>query len=506
MEERAVSSPTPAMSLVAPALRPLGTGKTSRSSPKLEMRPVRGHLSRATRRFMLVLAGDAMVLILVTTVVAALGEHRIVGAWASRGLAPLLPGGVVPMAEIIVGTLVCLLLINCYEPVDHRQLAGRRVAAAVLGVALPYWSFFWHDRGLLIVWGFLMLAVIMASGLLLGREVIERILPLALGKNPAPALLIARPSEVQRVRLHPALREGDQYTISGIFDPQILLRRRGAREALGDAIRSSGANTVVLAGGALEDAALEAVQDAALATGSQLVGLGRMRQVPGAEPRVAWLHGAPLLYLTRPAWHLAQMGLKRAFDLVGACFGLVMLSPLMGLIAVVVKLDSPGPVFFGHQRLGLRGRPFRCYKFRSMRVDAEQLLRKDPVLYAGYLSNDYKLPKGRDPRITQVGQFLRETSLDELPQLFNVLRGEMSLVGPRPIVPEELSEYGDAAPVLLSVKPGLAGAWAVNGRSEVHYPARADLELGYVRQWRIPLDLSLLARAFPAILSRRGSH
>jgi lipopolysaccharide/colanic/teichoic acid biosynthesis glycosyltransferase len=141
-----------------------------------------------------------------------------------------------------------------------------------------------------------------------------------------------------------------------------------------------------------------------------------------------------------------------------------------------------------------------------MRVDAEEALRRNPVLYAMYLENNYKLPEGEDPRITRVGRLLRKTSLDELPQLWNVLRGHMSLIGPRPVVPDELNEYGEKRRVFLSVKPGLSGAWAITGRSRVGYPDRAAIELGYIRRWRFGRDLSILWRTVPAVLTRRGAH
>jgi len=141
-----------------------------------------------------------------------------------------------------------------------------------------------------------------------------------------------------------------------------------------------------------------------------------------------------------------------------------------------------------------------------MHTDAEALLRADAGLYAEYVGNNYKLAEDRDPRLTRVGRFLRKTSLDELPQLINVFIGEMSLVGPRPIVPEELSQYGPGAPAFLSLKPGITGAWQVNGRSDVGYPDRVDIELEYVRKWSLGRDLWILLRTFPAVLNRRGAH
>ena len=141
-----------------------------------------------------------------------------------------------------------------------------------------------------------------------------------------------------------------------------------------------------------------------------------------------------------------------------------------------------------------------------MRADAEARLRADPPLYQEYVRNNYKLPEGTDPRLTWVGRWLRRLSLDEIPQLINVLTSEMSLVGPRPIVPDELDEYRSSAAVFLSLKPGMTGAWAVNGRSHVSYPDRADMELEYVRNWSLGRDLRILLMTAPAVVRRRGAH
>jgi len=146
------------------------------------------------------------------------------------------------------------------------------------------------------------------------------------------------------------------------------------------------------------------------------------------------------------------------------------------------------------------------YKFRSMRVDADALLRNSPALYETYRKNGFKLPAHQDPRITPLGRFLRRTSLDELPQLWNVLRGDMAIVGPRPIVPDELDNYGAAGCLLLALKPGLTGAWVIGGRSEIGYPHRAELELQYVRSWNLWKDLAIVARTIPLVLSQRGAH
>ncbi|HEY0994975.1 MAG TPA: sugar transferase [Gemmatimonadaceae bacterium] len=196
---------------------------------------------------------------------------------------------------------------------------------------------------------------------------------------------------------------------------------------------------------------------------------------------------------------------KRGLDVGLALVLLVALAPLLALVALVIRLDSRGPVLFAHRRLGRGGRHFDCLKFRSMRRDAEQLLFADARLRHEYVARDFKVPVHADPRVTRVGRVLRRTSLDELPQLLNVLRGEMSLVGPRPIVALEGTHYGRDLPALLSLRPGITGAWAVGGRNALGYPARAQVELQYVRDWSLGRDLRILAKTPWTVLTQRGS-
>jgi exopolysaccharide production protein ExoY len=217
--------------------------------------------------------------------------------------------------------------------------------------------------------------------------------------------------------------------------------------------------------------------------------------------------GIPVLSVSKGELNPVQAAAKRAVDFVLSAVLLVVLSPLMALIALAVKFTSPGPALFRQKRLGLEGKPFSVNKFRTMRADAEQVLRNSPALYEKYLQNNFKLPNGADPRLTPIGKFLRATSLDELPQLFNVLVGEMSLVGPRPIVPHEAIQYGDSALLFMSAKPGMTGHWQVSGRSEIaEYGKRVELDLEYIRDQSLGKDLEILLRTVPAVLRRKGAN
>jgi exopolysaccharide production protein ExoY len=204
--------------------------------------------------------------------------------------------------------------------------------------------------------------------------------------------------------------------------------------------------------------------------------------------------------------HPASSRAKRALDVTVTVVSLPVVLVLCLVIAAMVAATSRGPVFFKQERVGLGGQRFRMVKFRTMLVDAEERLRRDPALWNDYVLNDFKLPNGRDPRVTPVGRFLRRSSLDELPQLLNVLRGQMSLVGPRPIVPEEVERYGTDRDAYTAVKPGITGWWQVNGRSGVGYPERVDLDREYAASWTFWLDVQILLRTPLTVLRARGAH
>ena len=209
---------------------------------------------------------------------------------------------------------------------------------------------------------------------------------------------------------------------------------------------------------------------------------------------------------TRRSSHIDALAV-RLLDMLVASAALIFLAPLLLLVAALVFIVDPGPIFFAHRRLGRDGRTFPCLKFRSMVVDSEQrlkeLLASNPDARAEW-ARDFKLR--RDPRITPIGNFLRKTSIDELPQLLNVLRGEMSIVGPRPIVEGEIERYGRYFADYSRVKPGITGLWQVSGRNNVHYRRRVALDVTYARNKSLALDLRILAMTVPAVLLAKGSY
>lgn len=465
------------------------------------------HLARRNARIALLLAVDLALLAMFSLLVHAMR----IGPWFSpafgEALDQLLPHSTMLGLEFPLAVIFSLTLLRAYAVIDRHQAIARRTLAAALVVTLPAWTVLWERMTPMLAGSYLILTAMLALALVAAYRLSEwgrrTLTPRRL--RAAKVLLVVGERDIRRARRHPAVSDRRMFAIRGVFDPAEL-SERGALEAFCHAIRRCDADTVVLCCGPLCDRAFRVVVDATYSMGCGLVSLTRSIRGAGSPPRLIWPHGSPLMVLASPASRTLQFSVKRIADVVGAVVGLVLTAPLLVVAALAIRLESSGPILFGQRRVGAWGRPFRCLKFRTMRVDAEQLLRSDPVLHAEYVKNNYKLPEGQDPRITRMGHLLRKTSLDELPQFWNVLRGDMSLIGPRPVVPDELNEYGEKRRVLLSVKPGMSGAWAITGRSRVGYPQRAAIEVRYVRRWGLWADLAILWRTVPAVVGRRGAH
>ncbi|MCL5783788.1 MAG: sugar transferase [Patescibacteria group bacterium] len=202
---------------------------------------------------------------------------------------------------------------------------------------------------------------------------------------------------------------------------------------------------------------------------------------------------------------------KRSIDIIGSIIGIIALSPVMLIAAIFIKLDSPGPIFAETpMRVGKDGKLFRMYKFRSMYINALEILEKNPKLMEEYKKNSYKLIN--DPRITRVGKIIRKFSIDEFPQLFNILRGEMSLVGPRAYYPFELEEQQKKYPqcqkfvkIIMNAKPGATGVWQVSGRSGINFDKRVEIDAKYVQKRSISYDFWIILKTVPAVISGKGA-
>jgi len=238
-------------------------------------------------------------------------------------------------------------------------------------------------------------------------------------------------------------------------------------------------------------------------TGTDLCVAPALLDVAGPRTTIRPVAGLPLLHVDHPEFTGARRVFKAAFDRIVAATALVLFLPLFAVVAVLIKLDDRGPALFRQTRVGRDGRGFTVYKFRTMVADAED---RKAQLVALNDSDGVLFKMRRDPRVTRVGSWLRRWSLDELPQLFNVLVGDMSLVGPRPALPQEAALYGDHVRRRLAVKPGITGLWQVNGRSDLSWDESVRLDLRYVENWSFVLDLQILWKTWSAVSRGSGAY
>ncbi len=314
-------------------------------------------------------------------------------------------------------------------------------------------------------------------------------------------VVVGVPGDIPRALAHPAVTRG-QFVVEAAIAIDVGDESAGSSsggiDRLEMLIRSQAVSTVVMAG-PVGPRVMREIADLVAVHQCHLLAVMPTEVLVEHEPVVVWTGDASFVELIgthRRAWAAA---LKRVVDVAIAVVGLIVTAPLLALVSILIRLESPGSPVFRHERVGFRGRRFLCLKLRTMRVDAEDRLRSDSAMYEEYRRHHYKIPDDRDPRVTKLGRLLRRTSIDELPQLWNVLVGEMSLVGPRPVVTEELELYGRDKSVVLSMRPGITGAWAVSGRQRIGYPERCAVELQYVRAWRLGADARIMAKTFAVV-------
>jgi lipopolysaccharide/colanic/teichoic acid biosynthesis glycosyltransferase len=490
-----------------PATHPLDIASAYRRAH----RNIRRHWLRDATRLSFLVAADLATYIVLRQVVRAVREG-LLGPAAADLVTTLFGEGFLAGYQFAVALVLSLFIAGAYGAGDRRRDTGRVLAGVALAALIVLYQFAWQRPLVLVAVQFAATVIVVGSVFVIVRTLVD-LAARRIRKN--------RPASRAILVMHDgADTEGVQDALGGIRELAVVdTIRLGARSngdlskelaQLATVIGRERADTVLLPTDLTAEEFTWAV-DVALASGCRLLAGPRTPQAAGIQPRSVWIEGRPMVELTAPSLQAWQLAVKRVIDVVGSAIGLIVLSPLLLGISIWIKLDSPGPVLFSQTRVGARGRTFRMRKFRSMRSDAEELLRTNPELNRLFRENGFKIPAESDPRLSRAGFFLRGTSLDELPQLLNVLAGSMSLVGPRPVEPVELEHAGhhygtQGLPVFLSAKPGMTGAWAVNGRSSVGYPERAQMELEYIRRWSITSDLFILFRTLPAIVSRRGAH
>ncbi|HET7480022.1 MAG TPA: sugar transferase [Rubrobacteraceae bacterium] len=315
----------------------------------------------------------------------------------------------------------------------------------------------------------------------------------------APMVIIGNATERERIR-RMMLDAPGAYPVVGEIDLQDSVDLAALRQLL-DGTQARG---VILAGA--ERLADEDLLD--LMRSVRLRGI-RMRAVPGAltllrnQPILSQSMGLPLLEVRYPRLDNTQRAMKRALDITLSAAGLIFLSPLFLAISLAIRLDSPGPAFFRQKRAGVDEKVFICYMFRSMYEDAES--RQEEVEALNEADGPVFKMK-RDPRVTPVGRFLRRWSIDELPQLINVLKGEMSLVGPRPLPLRDFERMGELHKRRLAAIPGMTGYWQISGRSNLSFEEMVRLDLYYIENWSLSFDLKIILRTLGAVLRREGAY
>lgn len=476
----------------------------TRGAPQI----MRRHLARAVVRFSVLLTGDAVALLGLRWVLQGARDLRWFGSPVASALNRIVPPDALPLIQFLPAVLLGLVVLDTYGASDRRRDAARLIAGVTFGLVLPFWGYLWAGPTIFAVPGFLLLVTATAVVLMLERYLIDRtVRALApVGRGVANALLVGRAQDTRRALTYPVLADTREFSIRGVLDPEELQGGNGESmvSRLSHTIKRHRADTVVLAG-PLGDERFAAILDAAGAAGCQVFALTRSFALAGVEPKVVYRSGLPLVALTRPGLRARQLLLKRALDVIGAGLGLIVLAPVFAAIALAVRLSSTGPVIFRQQRVGRGGTMFMITKFRSMVEDAES---RRGALVESSIYPDPRLFKMRqDPRVTRVGTFLRRTSLDELPQLINVLRGEMSLVGPRPPLPSEVDLYEEHHYTRFDMKPGMTGPWQVSGRNGItDFEEVIQLETAYMRDWVIWKDLAILLKTIPVVFTMRGAH
>ena len=469
---------------------------------------IRRHLLRNSRRFLVLLAADLSTFGACRAVIRAIRDQAVLGSGLA-GVAELVsPRGILNGWQYAAALALGLFITGNYGQGDQRRDPRRLLTACALATALPLWMTIW-TRGLgVVAVQYVVTTLSVWVALVVERRLVEKMVARwRLGTQHATRTLLVGPAaECQQAMASPMFGEGSETFMLGYVDIQIPVGSGalGHISTLPETLTGANAETVVVCG-YLSEARFQAVVDATLASGCQLLSVPRALNVAGVQPRVVWRRGEALMELTAPSLRGQQLVIKRIVDLIGASLGLILASPLMLLAAILIRRDSPGPIFFAQERVGRGGRLFRIFKFRTMRVGAEQA--RDELLSQSVYQDPRLFKMVSDPRVTKIGRWMRRTSIDELPQLWNVLKGEMSLVGPRPPLPSEVVLYEAHHYARFDVKPGITGPWQVSGRNQItDFEKIVAMETEYIREWSILRDLNILRRTVLVVLQMRGAH
>lgn len=320
------------------------------------------------------------------------------------------------------------------------------------------------------------------------------------------AVVVGTARDIPRALEHPAFQGRRGSKIAGVLALEAEPESCAASGAqLDDLLKQTGASTILVAG-PLGTRSMQVVADIALLNKCRVLAVMPSEVVAGHNPVVVWRGERPLVQLFSGRHSTVQYAAKRAIDLVSALLGMILLAPISVVVGLAILIDSPGPILFRHRRLGRAGTEFDCLKFRTMETDAESRLRDDPSLARLYRANNFRVPDEIDPRVTRVGRFLRRTSLDELPQLINVLKGEMSIVGPRPEMAFIVERYGPLERERLRVKPGLTGLWQISYARGEAIHENMEYDIYYIEHQSFLLDVVIIALTGFAVVKGTGAY
>ena len=469
---------------------------------------VKQHVLRGAIRGGVLLASDIFTLLALRTLIHFVRDSALLGNQLSGGVGALIPRGTFPPADFLAAILLGLAVRGTYGPGDNRRNGPRVLAGTSLGLGLIFWQRVWEgvdSNGLL---GFLVAAIVVGCALIIERTAVDRLVKVFRPRSAtAPrTLIIGSPQDIAAARHHPGLSDPNEFAIVTEFDAEAVAfgTEVDITDRLVSLIARNAIDTVVMCGH-FHESTLQQLLEVVDAAGCHVFSIPRTTEFSGLVPRLIWRRGAPLVQLTRPGLRGQHLFVKRVLDVIGAVIGLTVLSPVYALVAIAIRCTSSGPVLFRQRRVGRGGRCFSILKFRSMVLNAEA---QRTELGIASVYGDGRLFKVRnDPRVTFLGAFLRRTSLDELPQLWNVLRGDMSLVGPRPPLPSEVQFYEARHYGRFHMKPGMTGPWQVSGRNRItDFDAVVRLEAAYMWQWSLWRDVAILLRTVPAVLRMDGAH
>lgn len=498
-----VAAPVP----LAPVRRPRAT-PVRLSLQRRAQSNFRRHFQRGVRRFFTLLVADLASFYIMRALVRGLRDSAGLGQPLSGAMQRWLPAGILNGWQYAAALFVGLLVLGNYGPGDQRRNSKQLFLACALATALPLWMTIWTRGVEVVAVQYVLTTTLVWLGLMTERRVLDRVVA-AVRPHPHDTLrtLFVGPAEACRATADSSAFAADsEYQPIGFVDTHIppVQGALGHIVDFASVLHETSAEAVVVCG-YLSDVRFHDVVDAALTGGCKVLSVPRSIEIAGVEPQLVWRRDQPLVELTTPTLRGGQLLVKRCVDVVGAAVGLVIASPVMLLVALAVKLESKGPVLFRQNRVGRGGRLFKIFKFRTMVAGAEE--RRDALLEHSIYPDRRLFKIVADPRLTRIGGWLRRTSLDELPQLLNVLRGEMSLVGPRPPLPSEVELYEAHHYARFDVKPGITGPWQVGGRNRItDFESVVALERDYIRSWSLVRDLQIVLQTIPAVLKMRGAH